>query len=124
LQARRRELALQYRELLGEIEGLQLVPKELHEGGADHLMVVLLPQGVDRTLVQKQLSAESIGSSVHFRPLHTFNWFADNGLSSGPGGTPVADTYVERALSLPFHTLLSSSDVERVCSVLSQALSN
>ena len=122
LQARRRELALQYREHLGSIEGLQIVPKELPEGGADHLMVVLLPEGEDRSLVQKQLSAESIGSSVHFRPLHTFNWFADNGLTSGPGGTPVADTYADRALSLPFHTMLSSSDVERVCSVLSRAL--
>ncbi|MEI7885855.1 MAG: DegT/DnrJ/EryC1/StrS aminotransferase family protein [Actinomycetes bacterium] len=123
LQARRRELALQYRELLGAIEGLQIVPRELPEGGADHLMVVLLPEGTDRSIVQKQLSAESIGSSLHFRPLHTFQWFADNGLDSGPGGTPVADAYAERALSLPFHTQLDSSDVERVCSVLSGALS-
>ena len=122
LQARRRELALQYRELLATMPSLRIVPSELPDGGADHLMMVLLPEGTDRAIVQKQLSAESIGSSVHFRPLHTFAWFAENGLDAGPGGTPVADTYAERALSLPFHTRLSSGDVERVCTTLQHAL--
>jgi dTDP-4-amino-4,6-dideoxygalactose transaminase len=111
-----------YRGLLAEVDGLRVVPAEPHPGGADHLMMVLLPEGTDRATVQKHLSAESIGSSVHFRPLHTFRWFADNGLEPGPGGTPVADRFAERALSLPLHTVLSDSDVDRVCDVLSQAL--
>jgi dTDP-4-amino-4,6-dideoxygalactose transaminase len=122
LQARRRELALQYRATLATIPGLRIVPTTLADGGADHLMMVLLPEGVDRTAVQQQLGAAAIGSSVHFRPLHTFAWFAENGLASGPGGTPVADTYVDRALSLPFHTRLSTDDVERVATVLRASL--
>jgi len=122
LQARRRELALQYRELLAGIPGLRLVPGDLPAGGADHLMMVLLPEGTDRPTVQQHLTAAGIGSSVHFRPLHTFGWFAEQGLTSGPGGTPVADTYVDRALSLPFHTRLSSADVDRVGETLRAAL--
>ena len=122
LQARRRELVLRYRAHLAEVPGLRLVPGELPEGGADHLMMVLLPEGTDRSTVQKHLTAASIGSSVHFRPLHTFGWFAEQGLTSGPGGTPVADTYVDRALSLPLHTRLTDGDVDRVCTTLRDAL--
>lgn len=122
LQARRRELALRYRALLAAVPGLRLVPGELPDGGADHLMMVLLPEGTDRAEVQRRLSDESIGSSVHFRPLHTFSWFAEQGLLPGPGGTPVADTYAERALSLPLHTRLSDDDVELVVATLAQAL--
>jgi dTDP-4-amino-4,6-dideoxygalactose transaminase len=68
------------------------------------------------------MSSESIGTSIHFRPLHTFGWFAEQGLSSGPGGTPNADRVAGRALSLPFHTRLTDQDIERVCSTLHDAL--
>ncbi len=122
LQERRRVLSGRYRERLEAIEGIRLVPKERPSGCADHLMVVLLPDWADRSVVQKQLSAESIGTSVHFRPLHTFTWFGDHGIGPSPAGVPVARAMSERALSLPFHTNLSDSDVDRVCSELGAAL--
>ncbi|MGB6057858.1 MAG: DegT/DnrJ/EryC1/StrS family aminotransferase [Microthrixaceae bacterium] len=122
LQERRRELDGLYRQLLADIPDLRLVPSQPDEGSANHLMMVTLPEGTDRAGVQKHLSSEGIGSSVHFRPLHAFEWFAANDLRSGSGGTPVADRYVERALSLPFHTCLGDDDVERVCEQLQLAL--
>lgn len=122
LQALRRKLSMLYRERLATIDGVRVVPTEPVEGSADHLMMVLLPQGQDRAQVQAVLNERSIGSSVHFQPLHTFEWFSANGVESGPGGTPVADRYRERALSLPFHTLLTEADVDRVCGALQDAL--
>ena len=122
LQARRRELTVRYRELLGQVNGVQVVPGQLSPGSADHLMMVLLPEGTDRALVQKRMSAENIGTSVHFRPLHHFAWFQQQGLTSGPGGTPVADAHAGRALSLPLHTKLTAADVDRVCDALDRAL--
>lgn len=122
LQARRSDLAETYRSLLSKVPGLGVVPSKPAPGSAHHLMMVTLPEGTDRAVVQKHLSDEGIGSSVHFRPLHTFEWFAANDLVPGPGGTPIADRYVDRALSLPFHTCLSDSDVERVCEQLQLAL--
>ncbi len=122
LQQRRRELALRYREVLAPIDGLRVVPEAPSPGSADHLMVVVLPEGVDRSVVQKQLGEESIGTSVHFQPLHTFQWFADHGVVTGPGGTPVADEHAERVLSLPFHTRLDDDDVDRVGEALRRAL--
>ena len=84
--------------------------------------MVLLPPGTDRDAVQKVMSDAQIGTSVHFRPLHRFAWFAENGVKVGPGGTPNADAAEHRALSLPMHTVLTSGDVERVCAVLRGAL--
>lgn len=122
LQERRRELALRYRDHLSGMAGIRIVPTSLPDGGADHLMMVLLPELADRAVVQKHLAAASIGTSVHFRPLHTFSWFSEHDVNLAPAGAPVADAFAERALSLPFHTNLSDSDVDRVCAELCRAL--
>ena len=122
MQATRRELSLAYRRRIAALDDVRMVPAVLPEGSADHLMMVLLPEHADRAKVQALFSDHSIGTSVHFQPLHTFDWFRRNGIVSGPGGTPVADRYRTRALSLPLHTSLTLEDVERVCDVLERAL--
>lgn len=122
LQARRAEMDERYRRNLTGIEGLRLIPEAAQDDSAHHLMVVELPETFDRGVVQKQLSESGIGTSVHFRPLHTFPWFAAQGLESGTGGTPNADAVADRALSLPFHTRLTDHDIDVVCDALRQAL--
>jgi dTDP-4-amino-4,6-dideoxygalactose transaminase len=119
-QARRRELVERYRSGLADVD-VQFVPGVPVEGSADHLVVVLLPERVERSAVVAELSAHEVSSSVHFQPLHTFGWFARHA-SVGPGGTPNADAVAARALSLPLHTRLSFADVDRVCAALGDAL--
>ncbi len=119
-QARRREILTRYRAAL-EPAGLRFVPGEPHPGSADHLAVVLLPEGTDRAAVVASLSASGISTSVHFRPLHTFSWFAAN-VPTGPGGLPVCDETELRTLSLPLHVNLTDDDVDRVAAGLLEAL--
>lgn len=121
MQARRREIVLRYREHLASIDGLAFVPDELHEGMADHLLAVALPVGVDRRAVFARLDGAGIGTSLHFRPLHAYDWFAKHA-AIGPAGTPVADAMAHRLISLPLHPGLSDADVDRVCEVLTDAL--
>ncbi len=120
-QARRRALVRRYREALVEMPGVRPVPATLAEGGADHLMVVLLPPHVDRRRVIEVMAGEGIGTSVHFRPLHRFEWFRRNA-EVGPGGTPVADRLWPRALSLPLHPRLEPAQLDRVCEALGTAI--
>lgn len=122
MQARRRALVDRYRDGLAGLPGVQPVPRHADPGSADHLMMVLLPADADRAAVQAELSAAGIGTSVHFRPLHDFDWFRQQGLTPGPGGVPVAEAHRLRALSLPLHTRLADDDVDRVCDVLAGAL--
>jgi dTDP-4-amino-4,6-dideoxygalactose transaminase len=121
IQQRRRALVDRYRSGLASVSGCRIIPASPHPGSADHLMVVLLPVGVDRAGVMATLTAQGIGSSIHFRPLHRFAWYRDHAIV-GAGGTPVADALAPRALSLPLHTGLSDADVDGVVAALSGAL--
>lgn len=121
LQARRREVVRRYRCALADLPGLRVVPGDLDERSADHLMVVLLPEGVERAAVMAAFAADQIGTSIHFRPLHTFAWYAEHA-PLGPGGVPVADRLAGRALSLPLHAGLADADVDRVVEVLARSL--
>lgn len=122
LQARRRDAVLRYRENLAGLDGLCFVPRELDDGNADHLLAVALPPGTDRRGVFTALDAKGIGTSLHFRPLHSYEWFAKNS-AIGPSGTPVADEMADRMISLPLHPGLSGAEVDRVCEVFGDALS-
>lgn len=121
LQARRRTIVSRYRANLAAIDGLRVVPGEPEPDSADHLMVVLLPEGTDRAAVRQQLSEHRIGTSVHFQPLHHLQWFRENA-QIARRGLAVADEVAPRALSLPLHPGLSDADVDRVCEVLTEAV--
>ncbi len=121
LQARRRALVERYRAGLAAIDGLRCVPDRLDPGGADHLMVVVLPDGVDRSQVIEAMQREQVATSVHFRPLHRFPWMAAHA-GIGPSGLARADGLAPRTLSLPLHDHLADDDVDRVVEVLGAAL--
>ena len=121
LQSKRRLLVQRYRLGLRTISGLRFVPEEFEPTSADHLVLVVLPEGVDRSVVVASLASEGIATSVHFQPLHNFRWFRDTA-AVGPAGTPVADMLAARVLTLPLHTKMSVEDVDRVCHALATNL--
>jgi dTDP-4-amino-4,6-dideoxygalactose transaminase len=116
-QRRRSDLVESYRESLASVDGLQCIPSKRPEGSANHLMMVRLASDIDRDLVRVHLAADNIGTSVHFRPLHTLTWLDGRALTN-PGGLPIADSLRRQILSLPLHTRLSDEDIGRVCSSL------
>lgn len=121
MQVQRRRVVEGYRTRLEVLPGLEVVPSERVPGSADHLFVVLLPEGTARSDVIAHLRAAGVSSSVHFTPLHHFDWMAANA-KLAPGGAPVADSVAPRALSLPLHPGLSDDDVARVCEALEGSL--
>ena len=121
MQERRRAVVERYHRLLADVPGVRMVPGAPDPRSADHLAVVVLPEGVDRLRVIAAFGAASIGTSVHFRPLHRFTWFAANA-PVGPTGTRVADALADRVISLPLHPGLRDVDVDRVVEVLAESL--
>lgn len=117
----RRELTLRYHARLSTVEGVQVVPVDADPGSADHLLVVTLPAGVERDKVALRMRNSGVVTHVHFTPLHSLTWFRANA-EIGPGGVPTADGMASRVLSLPLHTKLTGSDVDRVCDALQSAL--
>jgi dTDP-4-amino-4,6-dideoxygalactose transaminase len=121
LQARRRALVKRYRAALDAIDGMRFVPATLAENGSDHLVVVELPPGIERADVMATLASHQISTSVHFRPLHRFDWFARNA-EIGPAGVANAEALADRVLSLPLSPALADDQVDRVCEVLREAI--
>jgi len=122
LQARRRAAVGRYRVHIEGAPGLRPVPAVAVDGSADHLMVVMLDEGIDRAGVVGELGAAGIGTSVHFQPLHRFPLLAE-ACAVAPGGLATAEALAPRALSLPLHPDLDLDQVDRVCEVLLDALS-
>ncbi|MEO6630031.1 MAG: DegT/DnrJ/EryC1/StrS aminotransferase family protein [Aquihabitans sp.] len=116
MQSRRRAILGGYRAAL-EPRGITFVPEVADPASADHLAVILLPEGTDRPHVVAGLKARGINPSVHFRPLHHFTWFAENA-TVGPNGLAVCDALADRTLSLPLHVNLSDADVAYVSDAL------
>lgn len=93
-------------------------PPPDHAASAHHLFVVLLPEGVDRTLVRQFLSERRIQTSVHYPPIHQFSAYA----RSANRPLPVTEALAERLLTLPLYPGLGEAQVELVATALEDAL--
>jgi dTDP-4-amino-4,6-dideoxygalactose transaminase len=87
---------------------------------AHHLAVVVLPQGVERALVQAQLAEQGIQTSVHYPPTHMFSAFEHFGERAR---LPVTEDLQSRILTLPLHPYLTDDAVAVVASALQATIS-
>lgn len=104
---------------------LEDLPLELEPPPADgmrhgrHLYAVRLSPDapVGRDTVIDHLAESQIGTSVHFKPIHRFRHYRE-GRGLTDADYPVASSYADRTLSLPFHQGMSDEDVDEVAGVL------
>jgi UDP-4-amino-4,6-dideoxy-N-acetyl-beta-L-altrosamine transaminase len=115
--ARRHDLARRYDRLLA---GLDVVrPVQSPDG---HSALHLYPVQVnDRARIFAALRASGIGVNVHYIPVHTHPFWRARGF--GWGDFPMAESFYNRAISLPLHTRLTEAEQDQVVAALSQALS-
>jgi dTDP-4-amino-4,6-dideoxygalactose transaminase len=67
------------------------------------------------------LTAEGIGSSVHYRPLHHMTYWKAH-CSFEPNEFPVADRYFSGAVTLPLFPGMTHTEVDRVAAVVRKVL--
>lgn len=116
---RRRKLARRYDEELADLP--LVLPADAADAGlhAWHLYVVRLTDaaGITRDELIDKMSAEGIGTSVHYIPLHRHPYWRDR-YNLGPEQFPEADAAYQRMLSLPLYTKMTDADQERVIHTL------
>jgi len=87
-----------------------------------HLYVALIDFGAlgqDRARVMGALRECGIGTQVHYLPLNRQPYYRER---YGAIDLPGADSWYDRALSLPLHTSMTDNDVDRVVAALADAL--
>jgi len=115
----RRKLTDHYRAALGEVTPEVAVPFDAGHPTAAHLLPVLLSAGTDRAAVMAAMRAAGVQTSVHYPPIHRFDYYRR---TFGTAALPLTEQFGERELTLPLHPALSAEDVDRVVVALRTAL--
>lgn len=119
---RRRETARKYDQLLADLP-LTLPFQRPDTESAFHLYVVQIdPAGtsITRRVVFDGMRKAGVGVNVHYIPVHTHPYYLRRGFRLGQ--YPEAEKYYSRAMSIPMHAALSTSDIDYVAAALRQTL--
>lgn len=107
--ARRRELAALYRELLADAD--VLLPAEMR--GVEHVWHLFVVRHPERDRLLADLHARGIGAGVHYPiPIHEQAPYA--GVRTVPDGAPVSTMLARQILSLPLYPEMTEAQVAEV----------
>jgi dTDP-4-amino-4,6-dideoxygalactose transaminase len=112
---RRRQVAL-YDEGIADLEGIEPVARDARDVHANHLYVVRITFA-DRDEVQRALTDENIGTSIHFLPVHRLSAYRDR-LARHQPDLPVTERAGSEVLSLPLSPAHSDDDIRDAVAAL------
>ena len=112
----RQRIAGHYREGFADLAEIQVPTCQPDVQHSWHLYIIQL--NLDRLKINrrdfiKALKSQSIGTSVHFIPLHLHPFYRDS-LGYKPEDCPQASAVFERIVSLPIYPKMTDDDVRRV----------
>lgn len=113
--ARRTKIAERYNEAFRDLPADLPAEAPVGSSHAWHLYVLRLgpDSPVDRDTFIEEMTRQSVGTSVHFIPLHLQPYWRDT-YNLHPSDFPVASSEFSRAVSLPIFSSMSDHDVEKV----------
>jgi perosamine synthetase len=118
----RARVAARYRELLGDLEGLELpVPDDAEHERSWFVYVVALPIGAAREAVIGELENRGIQTARYLPCIHLQPYMQQR-FGFRVGLCPIAEEMSTRTLALPFHARLEEGDQEYVAAALRAAL--
>jgi dTDP-4-amino-4,6-dideoxygalactose transaminase len=112
---RARHVAI-YDEGIADLDGVEAVARDARDVHANHLYVVRVTFA-DRDDVQRALTDENIGTSIHFLPVHRLTAYRDR-LAPNQPDLPVTDRAGAEVLSLPLSPAHSDDDVRDAVAAL------
>jgi perosamine synthetase len=120
--ADRARVAGWYRELLADVEGLEL---PCPDTGGDvrgwFVFVVQLPRGADRDETVRALRERGVQSKPYLPAIHLMSFYRER-FGHRPGEFPVCEDVAARSLALPFFPALTQGQAERVATAVRAVL--
>lgn len=121
-QSRRKEIVQRYNEGLKELNVFKLPSNKEYNTHAYHIYpIVLKENNIDRGKFIEDLTAENIGLSVHFIPLHLQPYFQKT-FGYKLGDFPVSEKIYSGLITLPLFPLMTNDDVDYVISSIKKVL--
>jgi dTDP-4-amino-4,6-dideoxygalactose transaminase len=84
-----------------------------------HLFPVLLPENVDRGQFIDHLKGEGIQTSIHYPPVHHFQYYRER---YSDVSLPITEATAAREVTLPLYPTMGQNDVDLVVSAVCNAL--
>jgi dTDP-4-amino-4,6-dideoxygalactose transaminase len=112
---RRRQFEI-YDEATAELDGVEPVTRDSRDLHAHHLYAVRITFA-DRDEVQRALTDENIGTSIHFLPVHRLSAYRDR-LAAHQPPLPVTEQAGREVLSLPLSPAHSDDDIRDAANAL------
>lgn len=118
--ARRGQITRRYWESLADLDlALPFKDTPLECQPAYHIFPILLPSVVDRFALIDQMRAARIQTSIHYPPIHTFQYYRQR----YPGiQLPITDALASRQLTLPLYPDLTEAQINWVVDSLHGAM--
>ncbi len=122
LLAKRECIAGWYSERLAEIDGVE-PPREIPSTTrlSWFVYVVRFAESIDRDAIIQALAKEQIPSRPYFAPIHLQRFMVER-FGYQPGDYPIVESLGRRSLALPFSSIMTETQVDRVCSILQNIL--
>jgi dTDP-4-amino-4,6-dideoxygalactose transaminase len=86
-----------------------------------HILPVLLPEGTNRLRFAEVMKANQVQTSLHYPPIHQFEYYRTNGLSPEVP-LPKTENVASREVTLPLYPTLQPEDIEYVVFAVQLAL--
>jgi dTDP-4-amino-4,6-dideoxygalactose transaminase len=111
---KRNELALEYQELLGDVDGVTLPVMKGDVRHAWHLYTILLDESIDRDEFFKYMRSANIGVNLHYIPVYRHSYYVDN-FGFDAGDFPVTEDVFKRIITLPLFLRMSKHELTYIC---------
>ncbi len=108
---KRRELISIYRQELQSINLNLIFDEDSDKFSAPHIAVCLLPDGVNKQIVQEKLNSNSIQTSMHYP---NFSGFSATKELIPTNDLVNCNKYVSRCITLPFYESLEREDIHEI----------
>ncbi len=122
--AGRREAAMAYMNFLMD-NRLLILPTLGEEDHASWFVFVVrlcdLFEPGDRDEVMRLLRMRGIGCNNYFPPIHVQPYMRER-FGYAPGSMPVCEYVADRTIALPFYSMITKAQIERVCETLNDVL--
>ena len=109
--SKRRDIANFYIDELNS--KFDVVSKEINKGSSNHLFIIKTKK---RDELRNVLLANKIFTTLHYFPIHLQPYYQNMGFKIGD--FPVAESYGEKALSIPIHQGLAEKDMHYIVNIL------